>query len=78
MNYKLAGHLLRAANQTVLGMSSRTISSAVVAIDIICVILQFGGSVCATISIALSSPLVSNISINVLLASFGLFRKEGG
>jgi hypothetical protein len=71
MNYKVIGHLLQAADQRVACMSPRGVSSAIVAIDIICVILQFGGSVCATISIALRSTLITSISTNVLLISFG-------
>lgn len=72
MNYKVIGHLLQVADQRVSCMSPRVVSSAIVAIDIICVILQFGGSVCATISIALQSTLITSISTNVLLISFVL------
>jgi hypothetical protein len=70
MNYKAIGRLLAAADKHVGCFSPRALSNAFVAVDVVCVILQFGGSVCAAISVALQERLVTEIANDLLVTSF--------
>lgn len=70
MNYKVVCALLAAAQSQVGWCSARALSRLFVAVDIICVVLQFGGSVCATLAIALRENLVRDIANGLLVTSF--------
>lgn len=70
MNYKAACRLLAAAQLSVWSLSPRTISTLIVFVDVACAIIQFGGSVCATLAIAFSNKLVKNLADYLLLSAF--------
>jgi hypothetical protein len=70
MNYKLMTRLLTAANQRVWCLSPHTISVLFVVVDVICVILQLAGSVCATLAFAMRAELINQLGNNFLLCSF--------
>lgn len=70
MNYKLMGNLLEQSGSKVWGCSPKAISNFFVAMDVLCVVLQVVAGVAATISVAMSIPLLTKVSHAVLLASF--------
>ena len=70
MNYKVVCQLLAGAQAHVGWCSATTLSRLFVAVDVICVVLQFGGSVCATLAIAMEMDLVRDIANDLLVTSF--------
>ena len=70
MNYKVICHLLVAANVRVWCMSAKALNRVFIAVDVVCAIMQFGGSVCAILALALNKPLVRDIANDLLVTSF--------
>lgn len=72
MNYKVAGLLLSRYNLRVGCFSARSLSSISIFVDVVCALLQFGASVCSTISFAMGDEFIKKISDDALICSFVL------
>ena len=72
MNYKAVGKLLTAKGERVWGLQPATLSQLFVLVDVICVILQFGGSLCASLSIAIRLDLLKLLANSLLSSSFAV------
>ena len=70
MNYKAVVRLLAAAKLHVGCLSPHAIGFVIVFVDVVCAILQFGGSVCATLAIAMHLKLIKDLADYLLLTSF--------
>lgn len=72
MNYKAITHMLGAADTKIAYLSPTTISTIIIYIDVACAILQFGGSVCATLALAMGLQLIRTVSNYLIVCSFVL------